>query len=167
MSIGGNIKRMRNLKKMTQKELGRAIGFDDRTADIRVAQYESGTRTPKTKMISELSRVFDVDSFALTTPDIDSFVGLMHTLFTIEDIYGLRIGEIDGEVCLRLDKHYKAFHELIDGFQLWKNEADKMNCGEISKAEYDYWRYNYPRIVAERQKQERDKRRLSKTECKQ
>ena len=28
----------------------------------------------------------------------------MHTLFTLEDLYGLHIGEIDGELCLRLDK---------------------------------------------------------------
>ena len=159
MSIGDNIKRMRNLKSMTQKELGRAIGFDDRTADVRVAQYESGTRTPKEKLINELSRVFDTSPIALTTPDIDSYVGLMHTLFTIEDVYGLRIGEINGEVCLRLDKHSKSFHELYGCLSLWKDEADRLNSNEISKAEYDHWRYNYPRIVAERQKQERDGRR--------
>ena len=28
----------------------------------------------------------------------------MHTLFTLEDLYGLKITELDGEVCLHLDK---------------------------------------------------------------
>jgi len=75
MATGDNIRRMRNLKGMTQKELGRAIGFDDRTADVRVAQYESGTRTPKANLINDLSRVFDVSPNVLTSPDIDSYVG--------------------------------------------------------------------------------------------
>ena len=29
--------------------------------------------------------------------------GLMHTLFTLEDNYGLKISEIEGEVCLKVD----------------------------------------------------------------
>ena len=36
MSIGERIRYIRNLRGMTQKELGKAIGFDDRTADIRL-----------------------------------------------------------------------------------------------------------------------------------
>ena len=32
----------------------------------------------------------------MTVPDIDSDIGLMHTLFALEDIRGLTIGEIDG-----------------------------------------------------------------------
>ena len=51
MSIGERIRYIRNLRGMTQKELGKAIGFDDRTADIRIAQYESGTRTPKANYV--------------------------------------------------------------------------------------------------------------------
>ena len=40
---------------------------------------------------------------SLSVPDIDSYVGLMHTLFTLEDNYGLKISEMDGEVCLKVD----------------------------------------------------------------
>ena len=32
-----------------------------------------------------------------------SYVGLMHTLFTLEDNYGLKICEMDDEVCLKVD----------------------------------------------------------------
>ncbi|EAD4769682.1 XRE family transcriptional regulator, partial [Listeria monocytogenes] len=46
MAIGDNIRKFRKLKGMTQKELGLALGFDKKTADIRIAQYESGTRKP-------------------------------------------------------------------------------------------------------------------------
>ena len=47
MAIGDRIKRARNFRGMTQKELGMAVGLDEKSADIRIAQYESGTRTPK------------------------------------------------------------------------------------------------------------------------
>ncbi|HEM1653624.1 TPA: helix-turn-helix transcriptional regulator, partial [Listeria monocytogenes] len=95
MAIGDNIRKFRKLKGMTQKELGLALGFDKKTADIRIAQYESGTRKPKEDMINDLSKIFDIRTDALTTPNIDSYVGLMHTLFSIEDTYGLKI--IDGD----------------------------------------------------------------------
>ena len=39
-------------------------------------------------------------TFRISTATSD----LMHTLFALEDMYGLKIGEIDGELCLRLDK---------------------------------------------------------------
>ena len=44
------------------------------------------------------SQLFDVSTHALTVPDIDTYIGLMHTLFALEDMYGLKIGEIDGEI---------------------------------------------------------------------
>jgi transcriptional regulator with XRE-family HTH domain len=45
MAIGERIRFFRNLKGMTQKFLGVKVGFPEKTADIRLAQYESGTRT--------------------------------------------------------------------------------------------------------------------------
>ena len=41
MAVGERIKRARNFRGMTQKELGVAIGFEEKSADIRIAQYES------------------------------------------------------------------------------------------------------------------------------
>jgi transcriptional regulator with XRE-family HTH domain len=71
---------------MTQKYLGMSIGFDEKTADIRMAQYESGTRTPKEKLVTDLANALDVSPKALDVPEIDSHIGLMHTLFAIEDL---------------------------------------------------------------------------------
>ncbi len=51
MSIRNKIKKIRIKCDMTQKELGLAIGFNERTADARMAQYESGTRVPKEGII--------------------------------------------------------------------------------------------------------------------
>ena len=102
MAIGERIRFFRNLKGMTQKYLGMQVGFPEKTADIRMAQYESGSRTPKADLTNNLANVFGISTSALTVPDIDSYNGLMHTLFTLEDLYGFRIDKLDDELCIRL-----------------------------------------------------------------
>ena len=72
----------RLLRGMTQKYLGMALGFPEKSADVRLAQYETGSRTPKADLTAALAQVLDVSPHALSVPDIDSYVGLMHTLFT-------------------------------------------------------------------------------------
>lgn len=145
MAIGERIRFIRNLRGMTQKYLGMQIGFPEKTADIRMAQYESGSRTPKADLVNELAKVFDVSAQALTVPDIESYNGVMHTLFTMEDLYGIRIDKINDELCIRLDKgmgtNYIAMFEM---FSTWQEQAEKLKNGEITKEEYDHWRYNYP-----------------------
>ena len=51
MAIGERIHYFRLLRGMTQKQLGNAVGFTENTADVRIAQYESGVRTPKAEIV--------------------------------------------------------------------------------------------------------------------
>ena len=44
MAIGERIHFFRLLRGMTQKYLGTAVGFPERSADVRLAQYETGSR---------------------------------------------------------------------------------------------------------------------------
>ena len=90
MAIGERIHFFRTMRGMTQKYLGMALGFPEKSADVRLAQYENGSRTPKADVTAALAQVLDVSPKALDVPDIDSYVGLMHTLFTLEDRYGLK-----------------------------------------------------------------------------
>jgi transcriptional regulator with XRE-family HTH domain len=145
MAIGERIRFLRNLHGMTQKHLGMTVGFDEKTADVRMAQYESGTRTPKEKLIADLANTLEVSPNALDVPNIDSYVGLMHTLFALEDLYGLKFNSIDGELCLTLDKFKDTTYlSMFDKFSAWQREAEKLKNGEITKEKYDAWRYNYP-----------------------
>lgn len=91
MAIGERIQFFRKLRGMTQKYLGTQVGFPEKSADVRLAQYETGTRTPKADMTAALANILDVSPLALSVPDIDSYLGLMHTLFTLEDRYGLSL----------------------------------------------------------------------------
>ncbi len=146
MAIGERIRFFRNKKGVTQKYLGQVVGFPERSADVRMAQYETGSRTPKADLTRTLAGFFEVSTDALTVPDIDSDIGLMHTLFALEDIRGLTIGEIDGEICLKLDKSKgKTYVDMLEMLSAWAEQAKKLEAGEITREDYDRWRYNYPK----------------------
>lgn len=149
MAIGERIHYFRVQRGMTQKQLGNAVGFTENTADVRIAQYESGVRTPKAEIVSALAKELDVSVHALTVPDIDTEIGLMHTLFTLEDTSALKIGEIDGELCIRLDKHSPRYPAMLEMLSAWQHQAAKLAAGEITQADYDRWRRYYPQYDAD------------------
>lgn len=144
MAIGERIHFFRNMRGMTQKYLGMLLGFPEKSADVRLAQYETGTRTPKADLTAELAKALDVRPQALAVPDIDSYVGLMHTLFTLEDRYGLKVCECEGEVHLRVDvfkgQDAAELHKMLCA---WRQVAAMLKAGEITQEEYDRWRYHY------------------------
>ena len=148
MAIGERIHYFRLLRGFTQKYLGKLLGFSDSQADVRIAQYEKGARSPKEKYLNALAQIFEVSPHD---------IGLMHTLFTLEDTRGLKIGKLDGELCLRLDKDAgMTYHSMWDMFNAWYQQAEKLESGEITKEEYDQWRYTYPKMEAEQTRRELD-----------
>jgi transcriptional regulator with XRE-family HTH domain len=145
MAIGERIKRARNLRKLTQMELGKAIGFAESTADVRIAQYETGVRTPKEEYVKAIAAVLRVSPAALTVPDIETYFGVFQTLFALEDLYGLKADRVDDEICLTLDRNNSAsFFMMFEMFSSWVEQRKKLESDTISKADYDNWRYNYP-----------------------
>ena len=147
MAFGKRIKFFRNRKGMKQKELGELLGFLGKTSDVRVAQYETEARTPKADLVKEMAQIFGVSPRAINVPNIDSYLGLMHTLFALEDMYGLKVINVDGQPHLCLDSSISAPGSSVDEMlRAWMEQADKLENGEISKEEYDEWRYKYPEL---------------------
>lgn len=146
MAIGQRIKFFRKRKGMTQKQLGELLGFKGRTSDVRMAQYESEARVPKQDLVNMMADILGVAPKALTVPDIDTHFGLLHTLFALEDIYGLKISEKEGEVCLSLDHDITPLLSEVDKMlRAWQKQSAMLENGEISREEYDEWRYTYPK----------------------
>ena len=142
MAVGERIYHFRLKRNLTQKELGQAVGFPEKSADIRIAQYESGDRVPRADVIKSLAYALGVSPHALDVPDIDSFIGLMHTLFALEDMYGLGLykGEDDLPV---LSLHPSessnpvAAREFSTYLDAWLDQAEKFRN--------DKWRYEFPK----------------------
>jgi transcriptional regulator with XRE-family HTH domain len=175
MTIGQKIKKIRKLRGLTQTELGEKIGFVGMSADVRIAQYESGTRTPKAGLIIKMAKVLKVSPSAIAEPDLDTHVGVMQALFAFEDAYGAKIDEIDGKLCLVFDEGRVASEDyvfdsarrsLYDLLRSWRREASRVERGESSLDEYNEWRFNYPESEAKRNKkilrERREKRKEEK-----
>ena len=148
MAFGKRIKLIRQLRGLTQRELGEQLGFSGNAADIRIAQYESETRKPKDKIAEAMAFRLDVPTFALDVPNIDNRYGILHTLFALEDEAGFMIDNIDGVPCICLDREHNDFLSFFEMFNLWSEQHQKLLNGEITKEEYDDWRYSYPASVA-------------------
>ena len=146
MAIAERINYFRNKCGMTMKHLGQRLGYAEKSADVRVAQYESGNRKPKEDTIHALAEIFDVAPAALDVPDIDSYIGIMHTLFVLEDQYDLSADLIDGEPVLRFGTDIKKRSHLWNLFYSWAAEANRLHNGEITEEEYNTWRYHFPKF---------------------
>lgn len=128
LSPGKRLRYFRTLRGMTQKQLGMAIGFSEQTADVRIAQYESGARTAKEQTVTALAKALAVSPYALSIPQVESEAAFMHLLFALEDIYGITLD------CASDTEPGKAFSE-------WRQMAEKQRNGDITKEEYDEWRF--------------------------
>lgn len=145
MAIGQRIRFFRNKAGMTQKQLGEQLGFLGKTSDVRMAQYESEVRIPKNDLVKEMSGIFDISPRALNVPDIDSYLGLIHTLFALEDVYGIKMSSSENDISLHLDASVTPPASTLDNmFQEWHQYAVLLEQGKITKEEYDNWRYSYP-----------------------
>ena len=134
MTVGEKIKKIRTFRGMTQKELGLAVGFEEKGADNRIAQYETNYRVPKRELLDEDSpgsiRLFQLvrnpgktgasDDTAVRYNDTDDWpaqppVGIYFN-------YG-----------------------LVDEFMReWLLRQQELHAGEITREEYFEWKINWP-----------------------
>lgn len=107
MSIGDNIRKYRNAKGISQKELGRISN----TAETTVRQYEGGKRTPRIEQIEKIAKALEVTPFQLMGtvywdtkhPELntdatqyEAFVSLLEALNYVVDEVSVPVKEIDG-----------------------------------------------------------------------
>jgi len=70
---GEYLKELRKKQGMSQKELGVAVGFSENTAQVRIAGYENGTRTPRKAVLKSLFEALNLDGEELAGLIADSY----------------------------------------------------------------------------------------------
>lgn len=146
MAIGDKIKKIRVKRDMTQKDLGLAIGFNERTADVRMAQYESGTRVPKEAVIAKIAEVLKVNADYLMAPAIDKTEEIVHALIYLDELNQLKMEAEDyttpeGEELKRI----KLSLTYLDTYlEEWYKKKKALENNEISQDEYYEWKVNWP-----------------------
>ena len=139
MNIGKRLRNIRNHRNLTQQALGEKLGIDEKSAGVRVIQYEKGLRTPRKEYVEKFSEVLNVMPEAINVPTINDSTGLMHLLFALEEFFDLRITELDNKVCLTFGK------EVAPLLSEWYEKNKSFQNGDISENEYKDWQYNYKR----------------------
>ena len=136
MTCGEKIKKIRELKGLSRKELAFLCGM----SEYSIRNYEQGVRNISHKQLEVISDKLGISINALSNPtDAQTLVSIAHILFDFEDEFGLTVSQEDGFLCIRADE-LTTNNFLLE----WYTMKEKLEKGEITRKEYDMWRYNYP-----------------------
>lgn len=140
MTIGEKIRKFRLEKNLTQKELAIMC----RNSESAIRNYELGNRTPNLDQLQVIADALQINVYALADPSIDSYTGAIHTLFAMEETYGLHpITDEDGQVYLTVD--YQKGGALQDSIEAWSRMYELLMKNNISEQEYREQKAKYPK----------------------
>ena len=126
------IRKFRKIKNLTQKQVGNMLN----SSDVRIRQYELGSRKPKEKILKDISDALEINHEYLSNPTYPySKKDIIAILFKAEDIISISLTNNNGIV-------FKDA-EMCKMISDWKVIQEKLNNGEISLLEYDLWKATY------------------------
>lgn len=166
MNIGERIKKIREFRHITQKELGIALDYQENSAGIRIAQYEANTRIPKKDSALKLSKFLNCNYLAIYDGnDLSPAERTMQNFFWLEELVGT------GFFVFKFDSYYdKNDPSLIsakyndynyfgtfppigiamdyglvnDFMQEWALRHEELKSKKITRDEYFEWKINWP-----------------------
>ena len=153
MTVGEKIKKYRQLKGMTQRELGVAAGFKESTAVVRINQYESDRMVPRGDNMALIASVLDVEGAALSDINVSSFADVMHVLFEFEEKFGMEIEKRDGKTFLVFDDANEEILTLISFLNVWSmlRSGFSSRCGKEDPERmmaYARWKGRFTQNIA-------------------
>lgn len=145
LKLGARIRKIRMFRKLTQKELGRRLGYGENSADVRIAQYERGQRTPKQETLIRIAEILEVDVRNFLSPGIATMDELMETLFWMDEenrglfhLFLLNDSESETVGITIRDKKTMSY------LQEWMGKKQKLGDGRITEEEYLEWKLHWP-----------------------
>lgn len=179
MNIGEKIKVIRNFRGLTQRELGIKIGLDKKSADNRMAQYETNYRVPKKETLLMIAEVLDVSPLNFITEVSGSAEEIMQTFFWLDEssrgainLFQLvkntgKANSSDDTAVRYNDSDDWPAHPpvgiwfkygIVDEFlREWLVRSNQLKAGEITRDEYFEWKLNWPRTCDRRGKDKPEK----------
>lgn len=165
MQTGERLKRIREFRHMTQKELGMALGYPQKSAAVRIAQYESCTVAPKEETAIAIAKILKCNYINIYDSDdlseverimmnffwLEESMGGSLTVFTLEKysdkddqraVYGkyndCQYGGVFPPVAIALN-----YNQINDFMREWAYYFEKRRSGEITADEYFEWKLNW------------------------
>ena len=153
MTIGENIRRIRQERHLTQKQLGEMVG----ASEAYIRAYESGRRNPKPLSLEKIAAALAVNPEVLANSDFDG-VKAMHRLFQVFRQYSGELFEYqdkDGNDMVGISfGTLTLMRSWLDRYEEYMEEVEK--CNEIkdvkkrgeallqAEAAFNLWMDIYP-----------------------
>lgn len=166
MTVGDKIKKIRTFRGMTQKELGLAIGLEEKGADNRIAQYETNYRVPKQELLDKIAKALQVDHQNFYTISPGCAEDFMRAFFWLDEdcpgairLFQLVRNPSSAGTSDETSVHYNDNGDwpvhppvgiyfqygLVDEFMHeWLLRQQELDAGEITRDEYFEWKLNWP-----------------------
>lgn len=141
MTIGEKIRLERTYKKLSQKQLAEKVGM----SEPAIRNYELGNRNPSQKQIELIANALEVSPFTLSDPDLDTYYGIIHALFYLENKINLQPFEIEGQIYLKVPSTDDKSHDTYERMRQWLNAYTKFQNNEMTLEEYKEWKDTYPK----------------------
>lgn len=103
MILGDRIKTCRKAKNMTQEELGQLIDV----SKVSICQWEKGTKTPSTKNLIELTKIFDVELSYLIGNDT-------YVVAEQDNKYSVYMSKEEIDILREIKKHDKLYKDFLN-----------------------------------------------------
>ncbi|MCR5728273.1 MAG: helix-turn-helix domain-containing protein [Lachnospiraceae bacterium] len=173
LTIGSRIRMFRELRDLSQRELGEKCGFPPLTAAARIGQYEADKKDPREDILAVMSEALNIDENALYNRANLTLPKMFHILFDLEELYGLHpvdnLGCVlafdvkDNEITPEYEEIFKFFLEWIAMYKkCLPEEGDSESVIKMKKNTYKIWKGEYPskvfRLNEEELEQEEKKR---------
>ena len=126
MTQGKRIRAIRKFRGYSQKELGIRAGMNPKSADVRIAQYESDKRAPRKETLFRIAKALNVSPMAVAPYTGRDSREILEILFWLEEA-----GKMDGIMEVR---------DLMAMMDVWEAKKDQRDRGEISEGEYLEWK---------------------------
>lgn len=166
MQIGERIKKIREFRDITQKDLGVDLGFPANSAAVRIAQYENGSRIPKKETAIAISQKLRCNYINFYDgSDLGEAERIMMDFFWLEEsvsgsIYIFQLQKYNDKMDNRVahgmynDHQYGGVYPPVaialnynmvnDFMREWAIRFQELTDKAITADEYFEWKINWP-----------------------
>ena len=147
MDFSDRLRYIRELRGLTQKQLGLAIGLSERAAESTISQYERGEKKPRKNAIARLALALNVPDIALDLVPKAYPQGHHQRILFAEDHHGIQPYKIHNR-CFIGPIEYEGgeFSNFYSDLECWYEAYNKLINSEWTEQQYIEWKLYYPYI---------------------
>ena len=115
-------------------------------SESAIRNYELGNRFPSSEQLEKIANSLKISPYAMSDPNFDTYVSVMHALFALEDQYGLHAYRDESGVpqLMFKDKGHDSLNMLDHIGKYGWRLLQKFRNEEITEKEYLDWKSQFP-----------------------